>query len=475
MYSRFYETQHEAQIMTILKSRLPVLFLLAGAALRIATLGSAAIWYDEAVTLYRTTIPFMQLFTNHSEDSGNLLLELILRPIMAISPRSLVLLRLPALLAGMISLWLIWLLMQKLQFSLHQQLITAALIAFLPGLLWMGQDGRAYGLLACLFLAAFWFAMEGRWLGLLGCCGLLPYCHSTGPVYALGALCIAFYLRPHQWRQILLCSVLIGLAWLPALVRLMIHGAQLSYAWGATSTFEIWTISAYVALWANIEVNQFFFVFTILAFTLPLLVSFLPDRNRIIVLLAWGIPLLSLMLFSLARNVIIYRTLMPLLFPFFLWLGWELGAHAKPVWLRAALSGLWAVALGIGLYAWHPADRGCHLDQIATQIRSQWRTGDQLIFTTSTVGLPFEYYLGDLPHSWLDIAKDPLMDVPGIPRTTLACQGPCKRWWVIIPKEKELITPAEWASLKPYMQGQPVYSLHYMQAATINVYLDKAK
>jgi hypothetical protein len=37
--------------MTMLKSRLPVYFLLFGGALRIATLGSAAIWYDEAVTL----------------------------------------------------------------------------------------------------------------------------------------------------------------------------------------------------------------------------------------------------------------------------------------------------------------------------------------------------------------------------------------------------------------------------------------
>src|SRR5664280_1053774 len=116
--------------MTILKSRLPILFLLAGSVMRIATLGSAAIWYDEAVTLYRTPIPFMTLFTNRSENSGDLLLELILRPLMAIGPHSLWLLRLPALVAGLISLWLVWLLMQKLSFSLWQQIITAALVAF---------------------------------------------------------------------------------------------------------------------------------------------------------------------------------------------------------------------------------------------------------------------------------------------------------------------------------------------------------
>ena len=461
--------------MATLKSRIPILFLLVGAVLRIVTLGSAALWYGEAVTLYRTTIPLMQLVTNHSENSGDLLLELILRPLMIFDPRSLVLLRLPALLAGLISLWLVWLLMQKFQISLRQQLIAAALVSFLPGLLWQGQDARPYGLLACLFLAALWFALEGRWMGLVASCGLMVYCHSTGAVYALGAVAIAFYLRPIKIRSLLISGALIGLAWIPALVRIIITNENLAYAWGSASTFEIWAISAYAALWMNVEVYQFFFAFTVLAFTLPLLFSGYSNRSRIIPLLAWAVPLAGLMLFSLHRNVIIYRTLIPLLFPFSLWLGWELGAHVKPVWLRIVLTGAWAIALVIGLAGWHPADRGAHLDRVAAQIRAQWQTGDQLIYTTSTVGLPFEYYLGDLPKSWLDIAKDPLMDVLGDPRPTLACQGPCKRFWVIVPEEKDLITPAEWASLKPYMQGQPVYSIHYMQAAAIDVYLEDAK
>jgi hypothetical protein len=301
--------------MTILKSRLPVIFLLFGATLRIATLGAAAIWYDEAVTLYRTTIPFMQLFSNRSENSGDLLLELILRLIMPIAPRSLWLLRLPALLAGLISLWLVWKLMQRLQFSLGQQLITAALVAFMPGLLWQGQDGRPYGLLACLFLAALWFALEGGWRGLLACCGLMVYCHSTGAVCALAALAIALYLHSGKWRQVLLCGLLISLACIPTLIRIIQNGEWLAYAWGPDSTFEIWAVSAYVAFWMSVEVYQFFFAATVLALTLPLLFSGYSDFSRVIPALAWMIPLIGMMLFSLHRNVIIYRTLIPLLFP----------------------------------------------------------------------------------------------------------------------------------------------------------------
>ena len=492
MYSRFPETQHETQNptvgenadgalygdfpMTMLKSRLPVIFLIYGAILRIATLGSAAIWFDEAVLLYRTTIPLMQLFSNHSEDSGDLLLELLLRPIMGIDPRSLWLLRLPALLAGLISLWLVWKLMQWLQFTWWQQCLSAALVAFLPGLLWMGQDGRPYGLLACLFLAAIWFALESRWLGLVASCGLMVYCHSTGAVFAVGALAIALYLYPWKARRILISGALIAMTWLPALLRIVQNDNWADYAWGATPTFEIWAISGYVAFWTNTGTYQFFFAFTVMALTMPLLFSFFKARSRIVPLAAWSVPLIGMMLFSLHRNVIIYRTLIPLLFPFALWLGWELGSAQKPKLLRNVLSGFWAVALVVGLIAWHPADRGSHLDQITAEIRAQWQPGDQLVYASSTVGLPFEYYLGDLPQKWLDIAKDPLMLVSGIPRDVRNCQGPCKRAWVIIPDETFLITPAEWTSLDKITQGKtPVYSIKYIQAATINVYLEDVK
>ena len=54
---------------------------------------------------------------------------------MWIDPRSLWLLRLPSLLAGLLSLWLVWKLMQQLHFTPWQQLLTALFTALLPGLL----------------------------------------------------------------------------------------------------------------------------------------------------------------------------------------------------------------------------------------------------------------------------------------------------------------------------------------------------
>jgi hypothetical protein len=443
--------------------------------LRIATLGSAALWYDEAVTLYRTGLPLLQLFSNKSEGSGDLFLELLLRPAMAFDPHSLWLLRLPSLLAGLISLWLVWLLMQRLQFNWQQQCLTAVFAAFLPGLIWLGQDARAYGLLACLLLAALWFALESRWLGLTACCGLMIYCHSSGPVFALGVLVIAYYLYPWKVRSLLISAVCIGLSWIPALVRILQDGGSLSYAWGNTSTLELWIVSGFAAAWTRIPTIAFFTGCAVLALTFCLLLTRIKGRGRIIPLLAWAIPLAGLVLFSLYRNVIIYRTLMPLLFPFVLWLAWELGATQRPAWLRISLACGWIALLMVAMLGYRPADRGGGLDQVAAQIRSQWRTGDQLVYTTITVGLPMEYYLGDLPQDWLHIVHDPLLNIPAITHSVKPCPEGCRRFWVVIPDDHYQVTPAEWAQLQPYMPDQPVYSVKLMQASTINVYLEDAK
>jgi hypothetical protein len=143
-------------------------------------------------------------------------------------------------------------------------------------------------------------------------------------------------------------------------------------------------------------------------------------------------------------------------------------------WLRISLACAWIILLVVALLSYRPADRGGQLDQVAAQIRSQWRTGDQLVYATGTVGLPMEYYLGDLPHTWLDIIHNGLL-VAGIPHQAKPCPQTCQRYWVVIPNDQNLITPAEWASLQPYMVSKPVYSVELMQAATINVYLENAK
>jgi hypothetical protein len=466
-----------------MKKYIPAFILAIGAVLRVAGTGSAAIWFDESVTLYRTTIPIMTLFTEHSERSGDFLLELILRPLMLIS-HSLWMLRLPSMLAALVSIWLVWKLMQRLEFSLLQQIVSTCLITFLPGMLWMAQDARSYGLLTMLILAGIWFALEGRYLGLLATCGLMVYAHNTGPVWAAGVLAIAWWLRPAQLRFVVCAGVGIALAWIPAIYRMLDYWIiqapwqpHLTFPWLVFSVVQsffpvLWPALFPLAGFALIWITYLILLIVLLAVTFSIRLP-----GRMVPLMAWLLPFLALVIFCLAgsQNIINYRTLMPGLFPFALWLGWELGRKG---WLYYIQLAPWAAMLIWGMVLWSPAYRGGGLDYVADQIRSQWQDGDTLVYTTVTVGLPFDYYLSDLPHRWNDIIQDPyFLGIPTIQRTSLPV--PVKhsgRMWVVIPDEPMLITPPEWLQLADLVNHQePIFTLYYVQAATTKVFLVKDK
>jgi hypothetical protein len=457
-------------------SKLPIILLILGGILRVSGAGSAAIWFDEANTLYRSGIPFFTLLTERSENSGDIFLELILRPLLAIS-HSVWMLRLPSILAGLVSLWLVWKLMQWFKFNLLQQCLTSALVAFLPGLLWIGQDARVYGLLACVFLAALWFVLEGRWLGVIATCGLMIYCHSTGPVYAAGILLIALYLHSWKIKTVFISGFLIVLSWTPAIIRIFKYWI-IQQPWAPTLTATVLIQSTLQAIWTHASITTWFALLALLTLllTLGLLFSKIKAHSRIVCLAAWSIPLASLCLFSLfTNNMVQYRTLMPMLFTFCLWLGWELGLMQRPYILRYALAGLWTWLLLVGLWYWNPADRGGGLNKVAAEIRSNWQPGDTLVYTTETVALPFDYYLRELPHTWVAIVDHPFLAVPSIVRTYRDCSIPCRRYWIVIPEDL-LITPAEHIDLNTLVHDQkPIYQIRYLQAAPIDVYLVEDK
>jgi hypothetical protein len=466
--------------MTKLLPKLPPILLILGAILRVVGTGSAALWYDESVIIYRSTLPFMQLFSNQSDLSGDLLVDLLERPLMAIS-HSLWLLRLPSMLAGLVSLWLVWKLMKILAFTLPQQIATSAFMAFLPGLIWIGQDARSYGLVGLLILAALWFTLENNWLGTLACCGLLPYCHSTAVLYGVTILIINLYLRPRYLKRTILLGLAMGLAWVPAAARIFIFGhvAAALQPW-SPHLDTVWFVRSTIqALWINTGEGTFYggLLIILLLLTIPLIFSNIKSFGRTVPLIAWAVPLVVMILISIKQNILLYRTMMPMLYPFGVWLGWESGHNQSNPRLRDRLAHFlltpWSVALVIGLITWSPAARGAGLDLAAEQIRSQWRTGDLLVYVTKTTGLPFNYYLGDLPHYQdPDVASEFLQE-PGIHIPDTGSPDTASRIWLVMPENDKLVTPAELDSINhkfPH-SGKPNIHFVYMQAAPISIYL----
>jgi hypothetical protein len=472
--------------MTTLKSRLPPLILFLGAVLRAATLGAAALWYDESVTAYRASLPFWQFYAARTDNSGCLLLDLILRLFVALGGRGeiylalttpLWLLRLPSLLASFGALWLVWLIMRELQFTLRQQVVAAAFAAFLPGALWIGQDARAYSLLSFVFLLGLWYALQGRLVGMAACLGLLTYCHNTGPVFALAVFCIAIYYRPSRWRRILIAGALAALTWVPAAVRAVLVSVDafgIYQPWQLTLTFSWLVKSMVTAIWVARDQAFNLAGFLLGIASLGLLYSRAWQcRARNALLMACLIPLLGLVLASVFLfNIVVYRVLMPCIFPLALFLGWEFG-HASPTRYRLALAALWTWLLVLDLTLWRPADRGAYLDQAAALVRSQWRTGDVIVYAARTAALPMLYYLPDLAHYDWPGAANPLLNEPGISIRDTGDPASASRIWLVVPQDG-LITAPEMASLEaayPH-RGDPVWQSIYLQAATINVYLE---
>lgn len=475
MQTNISETQHKTQTMKKYLPHLPALLLSIGGLLRIVTVGAAAIWFDECITMIRTRLPFLQLFsdTRTWENSGDLFLDVIERPLMAIG-QNVILLRLPSLLAGLISLWLVWKIMQRLGFTPLQQVITSALVAFLPGLLWIGQDARSYSIVGMFFLAGLWFTLEAGWLGMLACCGLLYYCHYTAAALAAALLAISLLLRPYAWRRTVLIGAVVVASWLPGIYRMLSHWI-IQQPWEPTVTIKSFLMGLTMATWTHqISNSAMVFAFMGVGF---LTLFFLVDRrmimpfSRSVPMLAWGVPMGLQICFSLVthNNFVMYRTLQPLLWGAMLWLGWELG---RPGWFRRTLLVGWTFLLAAGLITWHPSQRGAGVDKVAAQIRAQWRAGDELVYTTGTVLLPFDYYLHDLPSEYLENGNQWVnLAFPSNLLPPRPLEGPVLRRWVIVPQEP-LLSDAEEQAIRDYVgDHEPVISIIPLQVAPMDVYL----
>jgi hypothetical protein len=465
-------------------NKLPAIILTIGAAVRILGTGAAAIWFDESNMLYRTTIPFMTLFTEHSERSGDFLLEIILRPIMLLG-NSVWLLRLPSMIAAVVSLWLVWKLINRFNFTIRQQIFATVAVSFIPGLIWLAQDARSYSLLSLLLLASLWFALDGNWLGLTATSGLMIYCHSTAPVFVAGILLLSWYLHPRQLRFVIIVGVCASIAWVPAVVRMLGYWIiqapwqpVLTLNWFVYSSMESLFTVPWSGVFPLLVAVALLLTFVLVIITTINIIRSDPDAVQVqaVLLICWVTPIVGMTAacFILKQNILNYRTLMPVLYPFALWLGWRLGTWDKSRWVVSP----WLPVILIGITYWSPATRGAGLDKVADEIRKQWRDGDQLIYTTVTTGLPFNYYLSDLPHTWSNIIQDPyFLGVPTIIRDELTQPGKhYTRYWIVIPDERLIITPEEADQLKQLVNDQyPVYALKYLQTATINVYLVEDK
>jgi hypothetical protein len=511
------------------KHLLPAIFG-AAAMLRISGLLSGSIWYDEAFTIYMARLPLFELVRSNAIDFTPPLWDIsvwIASRIFGLYAG-----RLLALAAGLVSLWLAWLLLDDFKLTDHAK-IAAALGLCLPYFAWLSQDGRTYSLFAALYLAGALFALRGRLTGLAAICGLLMYSHTTGVLFAWSLLLIALMYAP--LRRVVLAGALAGLAYVPWLPAIYWQSQHATMHWLGPVTPAL-LLREFQLLFFGGSINDVSIIlFSALLIGLSILIAVIAAsgslaRNNSSRAVSWSIihlyhsidpasrdriapyvaglmyqaqrktegpyvpvddkrPQAALLLLAVApfvmmlilahwQNVIYYRPLSPILAPLVLFLAAWLTPIKWPSarWLLAAC---WLVLLAGGLLGWSAEIKGGRLDQAAANLQAAIRPGDIVYHITPTTYLPFSLYSAPDEREYLyplppdtsyGLLSYPTQIKLDLPRADLSSLD-YNRAWIVYARDP-LLPPAVVDDLAPIIdQAQLVGFVHYWQAAQIEVYL----
>lgn len=347
---------------------IPFIFLLAFA-LRVYALITPAIWYDEAFSFKVATMPFPELIA--FRDFMPPLWEIILHPFLRLSP-TIEMMRTVTLAFSMLTLAVVYFITHELKFSQARTALTLVTVAFLPGLLWMGTDGRAYALLTFLYTCGIYAVITNRRIAVLIFSALMVLTHLVGCV-----LVATLYIhRMIKDRRLHPDPFLILLLWIPLYLRYSQTPGYGIDKLTAPNYLLQWTMAA----WVGTPQWLWLFAFFI---TISLLIIARNDWTGIF----YHTPYVFMIGISLVTaSVIHYRTLSPALVPFALVIGSL--ADGRIVKRIGAL--VWIVLLISGVYLYDFNAKGSAQREAAAMIAAD---PAPMVYQTLTVALPFDYYL----------------------------------------------------------------------------------
>lgn len=453
----------------------PCLILGAGIGARIWGYASSSIRYDEALSLYRATIPFHQFIADHQYYSSLFLWELILRLIVS-GNETLYVLRLPSLLLGIGILFLSHKLMQLFGFNLFQMVITLLMIALSPSLIWVSQDARAYGLLIFLYLLAVYFVERKKIIGLIAVVGLTAYTHAIGPAFGISALFYYHVKYPKEYRKLLLIGVIVLCVWLPwyfLYFNIQPVSGFRSIFWLGPLSFTEMIMDCYRAIRLS-NPGLLSFVLSLVAITginVMLILTSIRERIKetIIFLAPVGIILLESLIW---QNVFFYRTIITLLIPFMLCIGKIYSQPAST--MRKAIITLFCIYLILpGILVWDPVRVNGRIEETAQAIQANWKDGDILYYGTGTAALPYDYYLNGRPSYLIDGITNANLTPPTYRKYSFKSLEEISygRAWVIFPDD-QFIPDEQMARLKRYIQGATfIDRVAIFQVPDIYIYL----
>ncbi len=411
-------------------------------AVRIPSLASRSLWYDEAFSiLFSRTGPkamlqgTLGLVDGTAADVHPLLYYTLLWAWMLLVGQKVIIVRFLSVLIHLALLLLLWYLMQEL-FGLKQAVLAGLLFSFAPFQVHYGQEARMYGLLSLWLVFAtlcVWRGIQGGrhfpWVAFGIVAALAMYTHVLAIFYL-----IPLWLSPLYFRKLKLFRS----AFLSALIAIVLY-----LPWGLQLPAQVAKVER--AYWIA-KPTLADLIQTVLSFTsgLPIHVSWLPVTlfcTLLVIVLAgaktfravrkrdphtekvlWLVylsaaPVLLLFLVSQIRPLFIVRGLVPSSVIFLLWLAWVITPR-EPRRVESYLTvGCLALAFAIGLFS-RETYRGfpyAPFKNVNDYILSELDEGGVVLHSNKITMFPSFYYDESLPHTYIADPPDSGSDTLALP------------------------------------------------------------
>jgi hypothetical protein len=211
--------------------RIAALLTGVGILLRVIPFWSMPTWYDENYTWLVAKLPLDRLLQATAGDVHPPLWYLIIYPIARIPNMPVWLgLRLPALVAGLLSIWVFWKIINKMRPTYNNYgdgyrdrviLVAFGLFCLMPQQVYYSQEGRMYSLLTLLVLLCWLCILNQKWVALGITAAAMLWLHNYGMFYLVSLWVAGLVYDRWHWKHITISLLLAGLSFIPWVIILL--------------------------------------------------------------------------------------------------------------------------------------------------------------------------------------------------------------------------------------------------------------
>jgi len=434
--------------------------LLSAIFARLWSLGSERLWFDEAFTFW-VAAPSTDFWAAVKGDTHPPLWNLI----QAVQVRLMSLLhleleagfRLWSVVFGVGAVMLLWGIARRLGFSRSTGLGVGLLAAWMPGLVYFGQDARMYSLLAFCVMGALYAALRRNWYLFTPFALAAVYTQNVGLFYigALGLAVLVTSQRPEERLRILLSLGVVGLGYLPWLPSMLQQASAVGQSYWVVPVNLLNALQPFALLTVGARYHDVFalhllvVVYGLIFIGLWVSRRWLLSRQGVLVLaVLLGGPVLLAGLSVVFRSVYVFRALLPS--SFVLMLVWayaltHLQLRMRQVALLVSIPMLFIATLSYYLPA--KANREDVVLWLEPLVQG-WQEGDVIWHLDAVTAVTYQTYLPGKPFFIRPAVGDVIhiteqtRDAFGLERRDFdSLQGQYRRVWLI--QERTPYTPQE--------------------------------